>query len=351
VAIRVDEVGLYDGTLVERARRGDPDAFEDLYNLYHDRVYRFCRYRLNNSHDAEDAVQETFTRAWKALPSFAGERVYPWLRVIARNLCADTGRRRARVEPVAEIEPGVSEGFEGELTHQVDVALVRAAMARLNERHRTALQWREQEELSYEEIAARAGVSIGTVESLLWRARQGLKREFELLAGSEGVLGGVPGLAWLASRLRRFRARAVQGINRWSAPVVSIGNMAAIGAVGVAAAVGSMGSIGMAGPGIDSITVNSAGMSPSQLVSVDAAAATHLTAQTSAVPPVAPGASNAHTGWVTNPLSLRTSGPAAANHEVSHDPVSVTAPGVSVGVDPSWTVRYAIDVVANHVPK
>jgi len=352
VALQIDEVGLSEGTLVERARRADPAAFEDLYNLYHDRLYRYCQYRLHSVHDAEDAVQETFARAWKALPSFAGERIYPWLRVIARNLCADTGRRRARVEPVAEIEPGAFEGFESELTHQVDVTLVRAAMARLNERQRTALQWREQEELSYEEIAARAGVSIGTVESLLWRARQGLKRQFELLAGSEGVLGGVPGLAWLASRLRRFHARASEWVARWSQPIVSVGNFAVISAVGVAAAVGGFSGVGTGRSNLSSVAVAQVGMSPQSLVSVNAA-----TAGSEAVPGALPASSAPPAvsagQWspVPTPADPISTSEPAAGHEASTDPLYVNVPGVaSVGVDPGWAVSYARDVVKNHVP-
>ncbi len=354
MALQVDEVGLFDGTLVERARRGDPGAFEDLYHLYHDRLYRFCRYRLSNVHDAEDVVQETFARAWKALPGFAGEQVYPWLRVIARNLCADTGRRRARSEPMAEIDSGVSEGFEGELAHQVDIALVQAAMARLNERHRTALQWREQEELSYEEIATRAGVSIGTVESLLWRARQGLKRQFELLAGAEGVLAGVPGLAWMASRLRRFHAWAADWAARWAQPIASAGNFAAMSVVGVAAVVGGLagGGTQLSSPAL--VAAAHIGMSPQSLVSANAVATRSYGAGPVMAATTSPGGGSAapvgqwSTVHLTNPIG--TSEP-AAGREAATDPLYVSLPGGnSVGVDPVWTVSYAAAVVKNHVP-
>ena len=64
---------------------------------YYERLLRFCLRRLNDRHEAEDAAQEAFARAWKALPRFAGERrFYPWLTVIAGNICTDMLRRRSR---------------------------------------------------------------------------------------------------------------------------------------------------------------------------------------------------------------------------------------------------------------
>ena len=347
MALYVDDVDLSsDGSAVDRARRGDPRAFQDLYELNHDRLYRFCLYQLRNRHDAEDVVQEAFARAWRSLPTFAGDNFYPWLRVIARNLCADAGRRRARVEPMAEVDTGVIEGFEGELTHQVDIALVRAAMDQLSERHRTALEWREREELSYEEIAARAGVSVGTVDSLLWRARQGLKRQYEMLAG-EGAMAGVPGLAWVVTHLRRWHARVGQAVSRWSGPVVSLGNLAAISAVG-AAAVGGLGGTASV-PNLAAVAINRVGVAAAP-ISANAAASAAGAATTAAYSPLAAGSARvpARSAWaVTNPVSTN---PAYAKSQVSQDPVNVSVPGLAVGVDPTSVVHYAAAVVADHAP-
>ena len=161
------------------------ETFEQLYHRHHDRLYRFCLNQLRNRHDAEDAAQEAFARAWQRPPTFPRDAFYPWLHVIARNLCADTGRRRARVEPTAEIEMEGPDDAEAGISRAVELELLRLALEQLPERHRTALRWREGEELSYEEMAARAGVSLGTVVSLLWRARQGLKRQLQSMAGPE----------------------------------------------------------------------------------------------------------------------------------------------------------------------
>ena len=93
-----DDVDLdRDRVLVERCQAGDSGAFGNLYARYYERLLRFCLRRLNDRHEAEDAAQEAFARAWKALPNFAGERrFYPWLTVIAGNICTDMLRRRSR---------------------------------------------------------------------------------------------------------------------------------------------------------------------------------------------------------------------------------------------------------------
>src|SRR6202020_1363139 len=101
-----DDVDLdRDRILVERCQAGDAGAFGSLYARYNARLLRFCLRRLHDRHEAEDAAQEAFARAWKALPNFAGERrFYPWLTVIAGNICTDMLRRRSRSTPTGDLE-------------------------------------------------------------------------------------------------------------------------------------------------------------------------------------------------------------------------------------------------------
>ena len=101
-----DDVDLdRDRALVERCQAGDSAAFGNLYARYYERLLRFCLRRLNDRHEAEDAAQEAFARAWKALPRFAGDkRFYPWLTVIAGNICTDMLRRRSRSTPTDDME-------------------------------------------------------------------------------------------------------------------------------------------------------------------------------------------------------------------------------------------------------
>src|ERR1700723_4819752 len=101
-----DDVDLdRDRILVERCQAGDAGAFGSLYARYYERLLRFCLRRLHDRHEAEDAAQEAFARAWKALPNFAGERrFYPWLTVIAGNICTDMLGRRSRSTPTDDLE-------------------------------------------------------------------------------------------------------------------------------------------------------------------------------------------------------------------------------------------------------
>jgi RNA polymerase sigma-70 factor (ECF subfamily) len=206
-----DDVDLdRDRVLVERCQAGDSGAFGNLYARYYERLLRFCLRRLNDRHEAEDAAQEAFARAWKALPNFAGERrFYPWLTVIAGNICTDMLRRRSRSTPTDDLElsaqqqvgGGGNETSEELVLAAVDGELVHKALDRLSVRHRHVLAMREGSGWTYQQIADHEGVEIGTIETLLWRARQALKREFTVLSESKGMLGGF--LAGAAALLRR----------------------------------------------------------------------------------------------------------------------------------------------------
>jgi RNA polymerase sigma-70 factor, ECF subfamily len=195
-----DDVDLdRDRALVERCQAGDSAAYGNLYARYNERLLRFCLRRLNDRHEAEDAAQEAFARAWKALPNFAGERrFYPWLTVIAGNICTDMLRRRSRSTPTDDLELTLCQplGSTGDVANDemlmaaVDGELVHKALDRLSARHRHVLALREGSGLTYQQIADEEGVEIGTIETLLWRARQALKREFTVLSESKGAFAG-----------------------------------------------------------------------------------------------------------------------------------------------------------------
>jgi RNA polymerase sigma-70 factor (ECF subfamily) len=195
-----DDVDLErDRALVERCQAGDSAAFGNLYARYYERLLRFCLRRLNDRHEAEDAAQEAFARAWKALPRFAGERrFYPWLTVIAGNICTDMLRRRSRSTPTDDMELTARHpvGAEAADTSEelvlaaVDGELVNRALERLSTRHRHVLAMREGSGWTYQQIADHEGVEIGTIETLLWRARQALKREFAVVSESKEALAG-----------------------------------------------------------------------------------------------------------------------------------------------------------------
>ncbi len=211
-----DDVDLErDRALVERCQAGDAAAFGNLYARYYERLLRFCLRRLNDRHEAEDAAQEAFARAWKALPRFAGERrFYPWLTVIAGNICTDMLRRRSRSTPTEDLELTAQQPFgvacedtsEELVLAAVDGELVNRALGRLSRRHRHVLAMREGSGWTYQQIADHEGVEIGTIETLLWRARQALKREFAVVSESKEALAGF--LIATGALIRRSAFRA-----------------------------------------------------------------------------------------------------------------------------------------------
>ncbi|HVC66880.1 MAG TPA: sigma-70 family RNA polymerase sigma factor [Acidimicrobiales bacterium] len=204
-----------DEELVLRCQMGDPTAFAELYERYTARLTRFCLRRLHDHQEAEDVAQETFVRAWRALPRFAGDRrFYPWLTVIARNLCTDALRRRSRSAPVVDVDQASTRAHpvdsgpttEEQIVAAADGELVHRALGRLNPRHRRVLELREGSDWSYKEIARFEGVEVSAIETLVWRARQALKREFEALSDSRPALGAVALVGTGAGALQRTRA-------------------------------------------------------------------------------------------------------------------------------------------------
>ncbi|HXA31736.1 MAG TPA: RNA polymerase sigma factor [Acidimicrobiales bacterium] len=235
-----DDVDLdRDRMLVERCQAGDSSAFGELYSRYYARVYRFCFRRLHDHEEAEDVAQDAFARAWRALPNFAGERrFYPWLTVIADNRCRDIQRRRVRSTPTADVdiaakqaaEPLSADTPEDALMMSVEGDLAVEALGRLSPRHRQVLSLREGSGWTYQEIASHEGVEIRTVESLIWRARQALKREYASIAKVNGVIGGIAVGRWGA--MRRAGGSLTRRVHPVAAVVSSTG-----GARGLATAV------------------------------------------------------------------------------------------------------------------
>jgi len=180
-----------DRELVTRAQSGDSSAFAELYATYFRRLRRLCTNRLRDATEAEDVAQEAFARAWRALPNFNGERrFYPWLTVIANNLCTDVMRKR-ELELKARIAPRV-DGPSGEGVGEEQVIatsereLVGEAMLRLSPQHQRLLRLREELGWSYDRIARHEGVSMRSVETLVWRARKALKHQFAKMSDGEG---------------------------------------------------------------------------------------------------------------------------------------------------------------------
>jgi RNA polymerase sigma-70 factor (ECF subfamily) len=169
-----------DNDLIGRFKKGDIAAVEAVVRKYQDRVYNLCRYMLRDPRDAQDAAQDAFLKAYKALKDFRPESsLYTWIYRIAVTTCLDYKRKSLREslrnEPLAEDltsdKPFPDQIYESrECTEAIQLAL-----QKLPEKLRPAIVLREIEELSYEEIAEVLHTSAGTVKSRISRAREQLR--------------------------------------------------------------------------------------------------------------------------------------------------------------------------------
>jgi RNA polymerase sigma-70 factor (ECF subfamily) len=178
--------------IIEQANGRAEVTFDDLFREFHQDVFH-CAYRLlGDSEEAADVAQETFVRAYRALPNLKGDlRPGPWLYRIATNLCLDRLRRRKliRWEPwdtfTAVFHPKqvARDDPEREVVSRESRSLLRQALDRIPARHRQALHLREEVGLSCEEIGASLGISRQAAKSLLFRAREELREQYTALGG------------------------------------------------------------------------------------------------------------------------------------------------------------------------
>jgi RNA polymerase sigma-70 factor (ECF subfamily) len=186
---------------LEAFRAGDAGAFDGLVLRHQERIHRLAWRLLGDAEAALDAAQETFVKAWKALPRFQGASLFStWLTRIAINQCRNELRRRrtlkhtrplsldapvpgtdtSRVEALASDDPAAWELVRG---REVDDALKRA-LAELSPEAREVLLLKEVEDLSYEAMAEVLDVAVGTVRSRLHRARADVRRRMAAVLDS-----------------------------------------------------------------------------------------------------------------------------------------------------------------------
>ena len=162
--------------LVNRARGGDKAAFGRLVQLFQRRLLRMVLGMIRNLDAAMDIVQESFVRAYQALDRFEeGQPFYPWLSTIAVNLALNHIKRSSRetgLDPVTHDRPGADPNPLEKLQLAENDRHFMEAVHDLPEQYRTVFVLRNFEELGYEEIAARLAISVGTVDSRLYRARR-----------------------------------------------------------------------------------------------------------------------------------------------------------------------------------
>jgi RNA polymerase sigma-70 factor, ECF subfamily len=192
-------VALDEKTWVTRAREGDAAAFEEIYNRYERRIYAFIYRTMGNSEDAYDLTQDTFVKAYTALPRTSPDlNLSAWLHRIAWNACMDVLRRRKLVrwlpwetfDTNPGLEPPADDDPEGEYGQAETAGEVQVVLNKLSPKHRTSLVLKEYQGMSCDEIGEVMGLTRSAVKSLLFRAREEFRQVY--LAQYKHPPGGEP---------------------------------------------------------------------------------------------------------------------------------------------------------------
>lgn len=163
-----------------QALKGNPQSFGLLVEAYQRPVFNLCYRMLGNAEDAEDAAQETFLRAYKAIKNYDNQRPFStWLLSIAAHYCIDQIRRRRY--PIVSVEdlpipdlPDTTPGIERSYQTKEDQRLVRAILNALDATDRAAVVMYYWYDFSYDEIAGALSLTVSAVKSRLHRARRAM---------------------------------------------------------------------------------------------------------------------------------------------------------------------------------
>ena len=181
-----------DAELVGRAAAGDASAFRELVERHQLRVYQIVHRMLRDRTDADDVTQETFVKVWRGLPSYDGRAQFStWLYTIARNTALNALRARrpqlslsdAATFAEAELALGVADGpasgpeaADAAADSATESRAIAAAIAELPERQQQVVALFYLQDRSYDEVAEMLAIPLGTVKTLLHRARARLEQ-------------------------------------------------------------------------------------------------------------------------------------------------------------------------------
>lgn len=177
-----------EASLVQRARKGDQDAFAELVDEHQRYVFNLALRVLKDENEALDLTQETFVRAWTALPNFRGQsRFRTWLYRIVTNLCynrlPDLRRRLSDLgdDVLPDLpDPGTGSSNPLRLVESNETrAFLYQAIDEMDAHYKVLITLRYHDELSYEEIAHLLNLPLGTVKTGLFRAKEKLRLALE----------------------------------------------------------------------------------------------------------------------------------------------------------------------------
>lgn len=159
------------------------EAFELLLERFKDKVFRLAFSMMRNETQAEDVAQEVFVKIWKALPGYhGGASLSTWIYTITRNTCLTELKKRTTRPTVSLHDPemeAVADGLSALQTSDAEAGTERdvaALLAELPEKYRQVITLFYLEQKAYEEVAVMLGIPLGTVKTLLFRAKKELLR-------------------------------------------------------------------------------------------------------------------------------------------------------------------------------
>jgi RNA polymerase sigma-70 factor (ECF subfamily) len=174
--------------IIAACKRGERTAFHSLFELYKDKVYSIAYHYSNEEAMARDVTQQVFLKLFTSINQFREDAEFStWLYRVVVNACTDEQRKRRRFVPFSpeiEVKKMSAKGSQEATVHRHQVAdSVRGAIAELSPKLRLPILLKYVEDLSYDEIAATLGCSIGTVSSRLNRGHKALAQKLAHLRG------------------------------------------------------------------------------------------------------------------------------------------------------------------------
>lgn len=177
---------VLDDDVIGRFREGDPTAIREIYGQYGRLLFTVARRIVGTSALADEVVQESFVKAWRAASDFEATRdLAPWLVTITRRTAIDVVRREkaARREPLGDDHAASLGQLDPDLEHSDDVWAVRHAVDQLPDEERDVVRLQHLDGCSHDEVAERLGIPVGTVKSRSFRAHRRLASALGHLRG------------------------------------------------------------------------------------------------------------------------------------------------------------------------
>lgn len=173
--------------LIQKAQKGNREAFGEIYKLYVTKIFRYCKFNVNDEFEAQDICQETFVKALKSIKDFDANRnnwsIQAFLFTIARNLIIDRSRRKKTLNIDNQQLLETNEDFYEHIDKKNNINIVRQALSKLEDVERQIIILRYFEEMNTKQVANILGIKDGALRVRLHRTMDKLKKIMEIFYG------------------------------------------------------------------------------------------------------------------------------------------------------------------------